>query len=104
MIRWGMLWILCFSSFLSIGILQWRVQVMFEQIEKLQLLGTQPEEQIIITLADERYHRHKCPRIRGETEIVYYRSVSNLFIDPCTYCFGKVNGNNKTESENYYGK
>lgn len=60
---------------------------MFERIEKYQQSGAQPEEQIIITLADERYHRLKCPRIRGETEIIYYRSVSNLFIDPCNYCF-----------------
>jgi len=97
-----MLWILCFSSILSIGILQWRVKVMFEKIENWQLHGTQSEEQIILTLADERYHRLKCPRIRGETEIIYYRSVSNLYIDPCTYCFGRVNGNNQTESESYY--
>ena len=100
MIRWGILWILCFSSFLTIGILQWRVKVMFDRIEKLQQFGTQPEEQIIITLADERYHRLNCPRIRGETEVIYYRSVSNLFIDPCSFCFTGANGNIKLRLDN----
>ena len=89
---------------IAIIILQWRVNVMFDRIEKMKLLGTQPDDRVIITLDDERYHRPECPRIRGERKIVFQRTVSNLFVSPCPYCFMGAEEKNKPKTDYLYDR
>ena len=75
---------------------------MFDRIEKFRQLGPQPDQQIIITLDDERYHHPKCDRILGETKMVPYRRIVNLFVDPCSYCFALITQDPKFKPDNYY--
>jgi len=44
-------------------------------------------DMVIITLEDERYHRHGCNRIFGATEYIPLELAKSKGVEPCPICF-----------------
>ncbi len=86
-LRWVTPIILGLSMLLVIVVLQISVERMFSRIAVLREPEINNDVYILVTVADFRYHRHHCDRIRGETREMTYRAARDRELIPCPSCF-----------------
>jgi len=87
MIRWFTPVIMGVVLIVVILILHNSVNRMFAKIELNIKFESDQLAEVVVTLADMRYHRPGCDRIRDETRRMTYEAVRNRVVKPCPYCF-----------------